>query len=99
MPALYRHLAHRLPGYRLLLRSPAQLRTLFRRLRSELQIIDLGLMPYSLQRGRAIYAFQQWGKLDLVALQGRWRDLRTARIYVNSGLLELVQIACPPTTT
>ena len=98
-PALFRHLAHRLPGYQLLQMPPAQFRSCFHRLLSKLQVTDLGLTPYSLTRSGTAYAFQRIGKLDVVALQGRWRDLRTAGIYFNSGLLELVKIAYPPTTT
>ena len=99
VPALYRHLAGKPRGHKLLQRSPIQFRALFRSLLNELQLNDLGLTPYSLRRGGATYAFQKLGRLDVVALQGRWRDTRTARIYINTGLLELVAITFPPATT
>ena len=44
---------------------------------------------YSLRRGGATAHFQQCGRLDLTAEIGRWNDLRTARIYINTGVLEV----------
>ena len=99
VPALRRHLAGKPLGHRLLQRSPPQFRTLFRRLTEELGVTESGFTPYSLRRGGATFAFQKTGKLDPVTLQGRWRDASTARIYINSGLLELVQASFPPATT
>ena len=33
--------------------------------------------------------FRLKGSMDVVMENGRWRDQRTARIYVNNALLEL----------
>lgn len=77
-----------LPGDKLLRRSPLQFRRLFKAACSELRL-DERVRPYSLRRGGATHFFRVTGSMDAVMEAGRWRDQRTARIYVNTALLEL----------
>ena len=83
-----------LPGDRLLRRSPLQFRRLFKAACSELRL-DSRVRPYSLRRGGATHFFRVKGSMDEVMEAGRWRDQRTARIYVNTALLELHDLLLP----
>lgn len=51
--------------------------------------LDKAFRPYSLRRGGATHYCRRTGSMDWTMEAGRWRDSRTARIYVNTGLLEL----------
>ena len=51
--------------------------------------------PYSLRRGGATHLFVKGGSLDRVLLAGRWTALKTAKIYINSGLAMLTDIQIP----
>ena len=50
---------------------------------------------YSLRRGGATYLFTKCRSLDRVLLAGRWTAVKTARIYLNSGLAMLSDIQIP----
>ena len=45
--------------------------------------------PYSLRRGGATEHFKQWANMSLTMEIGRWKDVRTARAYINGSLMEL----------
>ena len=45
--------------------------------------------PYSLRRGGATHHFRECHDMTQTMEIGRWREARTARIYVNTALLEL----------
>ena len=81
------------PGDRLLRRTPAHFRMIFDALLEELGCGRHGFKPYSLRRGGATHFFRETGSLDKTADRGRWRDTRTARIYVNTGLSSLLDQA------
>lgn len=51
---------------------------------------------YSLRRGGATHTYACSRDLHYVALQGRWRDLRTARIYLDDARATLVKLAFTP---
>ena len=53
--------------------------------------------PYSLRRGGATSLFVKVGSLDRVLLLGRWTAVKTAKIYLNSGLAMLADIQIPRT--
>ena len=50
---------------------------------------------YSLRRGGATFLFTKCGSLDRVLLAGRWTAVKTAKIYLNSGLSMLSDIQIP----
>ena len=51
--------------------------------------------PYSLRRGGATHYFVKFGSIDRVLLLGRWTALKTAKVYINSGLAMLADIQIP----
>ena len=57
-----------------------------RRFRSLLQ--ELGLQLYFLRRGGATEMFRDSASFDAVADRGRWRNVRTCRIYIDQALQE-----------
>jgi len=57
-----------------------------------LQLTPWGFRPYSLRRGGATSLFIKIGSLDRVLLLGRWTAVKTAKIYLNSGLAMLADL-------
>ena len=86
VPALQSACAGLRPGDRLLRRQPARFRICVDALIEELSLASHGFKPYSLRRHGATHFFRETGSLDMTADRGRWRDTRTARIYVNTDL-------------
>ncbi len=80
-----------MPGDDLVGMAPRQYRLLF-----DKAVESLGLRndfkPYSLRRGGASHHFRRWGNMSVTMEVGRWNDMRTAKVYVNSALLELTAI-------
>jgi len=52
--------------------------------------------PYSMRRGGATLLFKLTQSFDHVAQRGRWRHVRTARIYINEAQAELAKFAMTP---
>lgn len=52
----------------------------------------LQLVPYSIRRGAATHFYQYYNTLDYVMVQGRWKDMRTARIYLDDSRATLVKL-------
>ena len=50
---------------------------------------------YSLRRGGATFAYLRSHNLDKVAIQGRWKDHRTAKIYLDDARAELLRQELP----
>eukprot|EP00438_Fugacium_kawagutii_P016090 Skav230956 [mRNA] locus=scaffold3010:254098:259942:- [translate_table: standard] len=50
---------------------------------------------YSLRRGGATHAYVHTKSLDYVAVLGRWKDYRTARIYLDDARAALLKMALP----
>ena len=46
------------------------------------------LLPYSLRRGGATWHMHKYGSLSLTALLGRWKNDRTAKIYIDGAAAE-----------
>ena len=91
-PQLIRMLARAaenlLPGDLLLRRTQQQVRIIFDACRSECQL-DGHFRPYSLRRGGATHWFRTTGSLDATTDRGRWGCVKTARIYINTGLADM----------
>ena len=75
--------------------KPHAWRALFAECIHCLKLDSWGFRPYSLRRGGATNLFVKCGSLDKVLLAGRWTALKTARIYLNSGLAMLSEIQIP----
>ena len=81
--------------YQFLTDKPHIWRGMFQQCLDGLQVSDHGFRPYSLRRGGATSLFVKVGSLDRVLLVGRWTALKTAKIYLNSGLAMLTDIQIP----
>ena len=69
--------------------KPHQWRHLFNLCLEGLRISSWSFRPYSLRRGGATFYFLKHGSLDRILVQGRWTAVKTARVYINSGLAML----------
>ena len=54
-----------------------------------------GFTVYSLRRGGATHAYVCSRSLDFVVVQGRWKDTRTARIYLDDARASLLKMSLP----
>jgi site-specific recombinase XerC len=80
------------PGDLLMRTSVAEFRRRFKLLIAGLGLSELHSQPYSIRRGAATSLFRASNTLDAVALRGRWRNVRTARIYINTALQDMADI-------
>ncbi len=71
--------------------SATYFRKCFHALHRFLGLEELELVPYSLRRGSATHFYQFFRNLDFVMIQGRWRDQRTARIYLDDARASLIK--------
>jgi hypothetical protein len=78
--------------YSFLTAKPHVWRQTFQDCLQGLKLEDWGFRPYSLRRGGATSFFVKVGSLDRVLLLGRWTAVKTAKIYLNSGLAMLADI-------
>jgi len=71
--------------------TAAQYRTIF-----DAAVAAVGLpstfKPYSLRRGGATWHLRRHGKISLTMEVGRWSNMRTARTYINTALMELTEL-------
>ena len=79
--------------------KPHAWRTLFSDCLSKLKLTRWEFRPYSLRRGGATFLFTKTASLDQVLLMGRWTAVKTARIYLNSGLAMLAELQIPKPLT
>ena len=77
-----------LPGDRLCKVSLPKFRMLFGEGVSRFGL-DPAFKPYSARRGGATFDFRSHGNISLTMVRGRWRNQRTARIYINLALQHL----------
>ena len=77
------------PGDPLLRRTAAQFRAAFNALVAAIRL-EGEYRPYSIRRGGATAWFRQCASLDETTDRGRWSNSRTARIYVNTALADLI---------
>ena len=80
-----------LPGDFVVGLSASQYRILFA---AAVQAVGLpsSFKPYSLRRGGATWHFRLHGNIGLTMEVGRWANMRTARTYVNTALMELTAL-------
>ena len=75
--------------------KPHAWRQMFSECLTALRLDQWSFRPYSLRRGGATFLFTKCGSLDRVLLAGRWTAIKTAKIYLNSGLAMLADIQIP----
>ena len=91
-----RHLCKSAGNGRLCPVPPHKFREVWRDVVHFLGLGDLHLLPYALRRGGATSAFKNGASLDTLLLRGRWKNVSTARIYLDEALMELGQIQLAP---
>ena len=80
------------PGDLLMTGGSKALRRKFKICVEDVGLQDRNLQLYSLRRGGATEVFRSSGSFHEVANRGRWKNLRTARIYVDSALQDIAQL-------
>lgn len=78
--------------------SAAAYRRLFDDCCRELGLEDHNFKPYSLRRGGATEAFERSANISELMIRGRWQNIKTALIYLNSGLAALAMMRLSPQT-
>ena len=75
--------------------KPHVWRQMFSDALSALKLSEWEFRPYSLRRGGATFYAIKTGSLDRVLLLGRWTAIKTAKIYINSGLAMQAELEIP----
>ena len=70
--------------------SITHFRTCFQSLTSFFEVSHHHFVLYSLRRGGATHFYQQMQSLDFVMIQGRWKDQKTCRLYLDDARAMLV---------
>ena len=96
--ASLRYLCHQKAAGALCPIAPYKFRELWRDVVNFLGLSQLHLLPYALRRGGATSAFKNGARLDSLLVRGRWKNVSTARTYLDEALMELGQSQIPPTT-
>eukprot|EP00973_Karenia_brevis_P065988 9171401-Karenia_brevis.AAC.1 len=78
--------------------SRREFRSEFTRLLKLLHLQHLKLLPYSIRRGGATAHWQRWRNMKYTTELGRWKDLRTARLYLEEGQAQMEIDCLPPLT-
>ena len=86
---------HKVAPATFLTTKPHKWRTTFGECVAKLKLTQWEFRPYSLRRGGATHLFMKCGSLDRVLLAGRWTAIKTAKIYLNSGLAMLADMQIP----
>ena len=79
--------------------SATHFRSCFRALHNFFGLQELHLVPYSIRRGAATHFYQFYNSLDYVLVQGRWKDQRTARIYLDDARATVVRFQAAYTSS
>ena len=82
----------RQPGDVVMECSAHKFRVLFEAAKNHLGVPD-DVKPCSLRRGGATAYFQEHGSFEKAMEVGRWNNLQTARIYINTALLSLARMS------
>ena len=93
IPAACAHLPTSGPVWR---HTARQFRLAFSALLSHFDLSPHGFSLYSIRRGGATHCYVRARDLHQVAIQGRWKDLRTARIYLDDARATLLKFSLPP---
>ncbi len=80
------------PGEPLIPGGACALRRQFRQLVRDTSLTHMDLQVYSLRRGGATNMFRECASFDSVADRGRWRNVRTCRIYIDAALQDAASL-------
>ena len=80
------------PGDRMCGLSSRHFTSDFNRYLARLHLGSVGYKVYSLRRGGATHWFRKSGSMAGTCERGRWSSAQTARIYINDGLLTLLNL-------
>ena len=83
------------PPHAYLTSKPHVWRQIFNTCLEKLRLTPWDFKPYSLRRGGATFYFMKLGQLDRILIMGRWTAVKTAKIYINTGLSLLNDIQIP----
>ena len=75
--------------------SPTFFRSCFASLCDFFSLSPLGFVPYSLRRGGATHFYITLKSLDFIMVQGRWKDQRTCRLYLDDARAMPVNFSIP----
>ena len=75
--------------------SAASFRKCFTALLCYFDLEPYGFSLYSLRRGGAAHIYTRARDLNYVAMQGRWKAFRTARIYLDDARATLLKLSYP----
>jgi len=75
--------------------SANQFRAMLKLFCSFLNLEPCGFSGYSLRRGGASHAFASGQTFDQLLVKGRWQSVKTARVYLDSGRAQLIQMRLP----
>lgn len=95
MVQMVQHLLPKLPKGKIWRFSPKGFRQCYAELLHHVGADPCGFTVYSLRRGGATHSYIQTKSLDYVAVLGRWKDYRTARIYLDDARAVLLKMSFP----
>eukprot|EP00435_Cladocopium_sp_Y103_P028712 s218_g7.t1 len=75
--------------------SPATYRDIWKQIVVHLGLTEFHYLPYSLRRGGATSAYREGMGFDQLMSKGRWRNISTARGYLDQVLQEFAAIQLP----
>lgn len=101
LASLVSHILRLLPSAgRVWLFSATYFRTCFKAFNDFFNLGPYNFVPYSIRRGGATYFYILFGSLDRVVTRGRWKDVNTARIYLDDARATFIRMQLPlPTQT
>ncbi len=73
--------------------SPQQFRKVWHDCVAFFKLTELHVMPYAMRRGGATSAYKNGATFEELLLKGRWKNLSTARIYLDEAVMELGQLS------
>ena len=85
----------RVPSHTFFTLKPHVWRSLFAECLQKLKLESWAFRPYSPRQGGATHLFVKCGSSDRVLSAGRWNALKTAHIFLNSGLSMLSELQIP----
>eukprot|EP00438_Fugacium_kawagutii_P015463 Skav202293 [mRNA] locus=scaffold3364:80637:81413:- [translate_table: standard] len=75
--------------------SPGKFRDSFNFLLKHVDLSHMQFSLYSLRRGGAMYAYVSSRNIEDIAIRGRWKDIRTARIYLDDARAAMLKQHLP----
>lgn len=78
--------------------SPQKFRDDFSRMIGFFRLESAGYRPYSLRRGGATRLYRLQTPMELILIQGRWKNSSSARTYIADGMTELARLNFKPRT-